>query len=152
MMWDDKVVSVHILTEHHAMKAHWGNGGIAIRILDLSTRWRWAVGFTPRPLYPQGKNSRYPLYSRLSGSQSRSGRGGEEKNSYPLPELEPPIIQPVAQCYTTELSWLRNWCNVHWTLYVKSPYYVHKTEPGMIVLACIYVNELLVAHSVQWRG
>jgi hypothetical protein len=32
------------------------------------------------------------------------GRGGEEKNSQPLPQLEPPIIQPVAKCYTTELS------------------------------------------------
>jgi hypothetical protein len=34
--------------------------------------------------------------------------GGEEKNFQPPPELEPPIIQPVAQCYITELSWLRN--------------------------------------------
>jgi hypothetical protein len=28
------------LSEHHAMKAYCGNGGIAPRILDLSTRWR----------------------------------------------------------------------------------------------------------------
>jgi len=28
--------------------------------------------------------------------QSRSGRGGEEKNSQPLSGLEPPIIQPAA--------------------------------------------------------
>jgi hypothetical protein len=41
---------------------------------------------------------------RLGRAQSRSGRGGEEKNSQPLPGLEPPIIQPVAQRYTTELS------------------------------------------------
>jgi len=27
----------------------------------------------------------YPLDRRLDGSQSRSGRGGEEKNSQPLP-------------------------------------------------------------------
>jgi hypothetical protein len=27
-----------------------------------------------------------------------------EKNSQPLPALEPPIIQPVSQRYTTELS------------------------------------------------
>jgi hypothetical protein len=44
------------------------------------------------------------LDRRLGGSQRRSGRGGEEKNSQPLPGLEPPIIQPVAQRYTTELS------------------------------------------------
>jgi hypothetical protein len=28
------------LTEHYAMKAYWGSGGIAPRILDLGTRWR----------------------------------------------------------------------------------------------------------------
>jgi hypothetical protein len=27
-----------------------------------------------------------------------------QKNSQPLPVLEPPIIQPIAQRYTTELS------------------------------------------------
>jgi len=43
----------------------------------------------------------YALDRRLSGPQSRSGRGGEEKDSQPLPGLEP---QPVAQRYTTELS------------------------------------------------
>jgi hypothetical protein len=44
-----------------------------------------------------------PLDRRLGGSQSWSERG-EEKNSQPLPRLEPPIIQFVAQRYTTELS------------------------------------------------
>jgi hypothetical protein len=42
------------------------------------------------------------LAGRLGGPQSRSGRGGEQKNSQPLPGLEPPIIQR----YTTELSQL----------------------------------------------
>jgi hypothetical protein len=32
-------------------------------------------------LYPQGTNSWYPLDRRLGGPQSRSGRGGDEKNS-----------------------------------------------------------------------
>jgi hypothetical protein len=32
------------------MKAYWGSGGTAPHILDLSTRWRWVVSFTPRPL------------------------------------------------------------------------------------------------------
>jgi hypothetical protein len=44
------------------------------------------------------------LDRRLGRPQNRSGRGGEEKNSQPLPGLEPPIIQPVAQPYTIELS------------------------------------------------
>jgi hypothetical protein len=86
------------------MKAYWGNSGIVPLILDLGTRWRWVVSLTPRPLYPQGKSPRYPLERRLGVPYSRSGRGGEEKNSQPLPELEPPIIQPAAQRYTAELS------------------------------------------------
>jgi hypothetical protein len=28
------------LTEHHAMKAYWGSGGMTTRIVDLGTRWR----------------------------------------------------------------------------------------------------------------
>jgi hypothetical protein len=44
-----------------------------------------------RPLYPQGKSPWYQLDRRLGGPQSRSGRGGEEKNSQPLPGLEPTI-------------------------------------------------------------
>jgi hypothetical protein len=39
---------------------------------------------------PQGKSPCYPLDRRLGGPQSRSGYGGEEKNSQPLPSLEPP--------------------------------------------------------------
>jgi hypothetical protein len=39
---------------------------------------------------PPGKEPWYPLDRRLGGSQSRSGRGGEEKNSQQLPVLEPP--------------------------------------------------------------
>jgi hypothetical protein len=62
------------------------------------------VSFTPRPFYPQGKSPWCTLDRRLCGPQNRSGRGGEEKNSQPLPGLEPLIIQPVAQPYTTELS------------------------------------------------
>jgi hypothetical protein len=43
------------------------------------------------------------LDRRLGGPQSRSRRSGEEKNSQPLPGLEPQIIKPIAQRYTTEL-------------------------------------------------
>jgi hypothetical protein len=50
----------------------------------------------------------HPLDRRLGGPQSRSGRGGEEKNSQPLPGLEPPTIQPVAQRYTAEILILDN--------------------------------------------
>jgi hypothetical protein len=81
-----------------------GSRSIAPRILHLGTRWRWVVSFTARPLYSQRKSPCYQLDRRLGGPQSRSVRSGEEKNSQPLPGLEPPIIQLVTQRYTTELS------------------------------------------------
>jgi hypothetical protein len=49
------------------------------------------VSFTPRPLYPQGKIPRYSLEKWLGGPQNRSGHGGGEKNSQPLPGIEPPM-------------------------------------------------------------
>jgi hypothetical protein len=86
------------------MKAYWGVEVQLHLFFDLGTRWRWVVSVTPRPLYPQGKGPWYPLEWRLGEPQSRSRIGGEEKNSQPLPGFEPPIIQPKAQRYTTELS------------------------------------------------
>jgi hypothetical protein len=50
------------------------------------------VSFTPRPFYPQGKSHCYPLDRGLGGPQSRSGRGGEEKNSQPPPGIESDIL------------------------------------------------------------
>jgi hypothetical protein len=52
---------------------------------------------------PQGKNPWYPLSRKLGGPQSRSGHGSE-KYSQLLPGPEHPIIEPVAQRYTTELA------------------------------------------------
>jgi hypothetical protein len=99
------------------MKAYWGSTGIAPRILDPGTRWRRVVNFTPRLLYSQGNSPWYPLDRMLGGPHSRSGRGGEEKNSQHLSVLEPPIIQYVAQRYTTELSRL----TVQHNQYIKWP-------------------------------
>jgi hypothetical protein len=102
------------------MEAYWGSGGIAPCSLDLCTRWRWVFSFTPRPLYTQRKCSWYPLDRRLGGPQSRSERSGEEKNSQPMSGLRSPIIQPIAQRYTTELYctkrfWmLRTKTQLHW--------------------------------------
>jgi hypothetical protein len=61
------------------MKTYWGNVGID----GLS-------GFTLRPLYPQNENNpRHSLDGRRMGrQQSRSGRGGEEKNSQSLTGIE----------------------------------------------------------------
>jgi hypothetical protein len=49
------------------------------------------------------------LDKKQGGPQSRSGHSGKEKNSQPLQGQEPPLIQPVAQLYTVELSGLLTW-------------------------------------------
>jgi hypothetical protein len=71
------------------MKKYWG-GGIAPRILDPGTSWRWVVSFTLRPLYSLVKIPRYVFDRRLGGPQSRSGRDGEEKNSQSPQGIELP--------------------------------------------------------------
>jgi hypothetical protein len=48
---------------------------------------------------PQGNHPRYPLDRRLSGSQSLSGRFGEETNLAPAGNRTP-AVQPVARRYT----------------------------------------------------
>jgi hypothetical protein len=65
------------LTKHHAMKTYWGSGGVALRIINIGTRWRRVASFTLRSLYLG-----YPLDRKLGGPQSRSGRGGEEWVSF----------------------------------------------------------------------
>jgi hypothetical protein len=60
----------------------------------------------PQPLYPQGKSPWYPLDRRLGEPQSWSGHGGEEKNSQPLPGLEPLIIQNVAHKFLKKKNYI----------------------------------------------
>jgi hypothetical protein len=93
---------------------------------------------------PPGKSPWYPLGRRLVGPQSRSGCGGEEKNSQPLPGLEPTIIQVVVLRYTTELSrillprgrlerkWEGNIMMNHksWTIFKFIKMFMVSTSPG----------------------
>jgi hypothetical protein len=53
---------------------------------------------------PPGKSPWYPSDRMLDGSEIQYGSGGVEKNFQPLPGLEPPIIQPVAQRHTSSSS------------------------------------------------
>jgi hypothetical protein len=53
-----KVCPYGLLIKHHAMKTY-GRVRYSSIILDLGTRWRWVVRFTPRTLFPQGKSPRY---------------------------------------------------------------------------------------------
>jgi len=56
--------------------------------MDLSNQLHAPAALTP------GEEPLYPLYRRLDGPQSRSGRGEEENNSQPLPAFEPRSSSP----------------------------------------------------------
>jgi hypothetical protein len=80
---------------------------------------------------PQGKSPWYPLDRSLGGPQSRHGCDGEEKNSQSLQGLEPPIIQPVAQCYTTELP--LNLFSAYWNEKMVMNCEVERSEEEIVV-------------------
>jgi hypothetical protein len=63
------------------MKTYWGSGSMDPSILDLGTRWRWVVSFTPRPLYPQGNIPR-KMENEKQGRNKEINRGQKEKNGF----------------------------------------------------------------------
>jgi hypothetical protein len=106
----DTPSSLSCLVKDYAMKTkttYWGSGCVTPCIFNLGTRWRWAVSFMPRPIYPQGNSPQYLLDRRLGGPQSRSGCGTETKNFQPPPEIEPRSSSPWPVAIPTELSRLR---------------------------------------------
>ena len=65
----------------HALKAYGGRRGIAPLILNLGTRWRWVVSFTPLPICrPPWKETCFPTSRKLSVPQNRSGSFVEQKS------------------------------------------------------------------------
>jgi len=52
------------------------------------------MSFTYRPSYPRRKSVGYPVDRRLGGPQRRSGCGGEDKKSLPLPGIKPRTSSP----------------------------------------------------------
>ena len=47
---EDRCVYKRKTVPVYAVNAYRGSGGVASPILNLGTRWRWVVSFTPRPL------------------------------------------------------------------------------------------------------
>jgi hypothetical protein len=88
------------VNEHNAMKAYWGSGYIAPRILDLGTRWRWVASFTARSLYPQKRAPATYWIRGWVGPRAGLDAMVKRKNSQPLPEFEPPIIKLETSRYT----------------------------------------------------
>jgi hypothetical protein len=64
-----------------------GYWGYSSTSLDIGSRWRWMISFTPRVLYSRKMNPRYP-YRMLVGHRSRFR---EEKNLMFLPGRNPAV-------------------------------------------------------------
>jgi hypothetical protein len=81
----------------------------------------------------------------MGGPQRQSGRGGE-KNFQLLPGLEPPIIQPVAQRYTTDLTRLLYYYSCFIKTCLNSSFMTAKTLQvwhltiWILLLCLIYTN------------
>ena len=82
--------------------------------VQLDTRCKSAVSFTPRLSYSQGKIIWYQVYGKMGGPQSRARDFAERSNYLTFPGNEPwflrrPASRPVT--ILTELSWLRSTVN-----------------------------------------
>jgi hypothetical protein len=105
MKGKSEVVPAIFLTEHHSMKVYWGSGGIAPRILDLGTKRRWVVSFTPRLLYPRERTSR--SHCRGGWVGPTAGLDAVVKKKIPSPYRTWTRYHPAhTQRYTAELAQL----------------------------------------------
>jgi hypothetical protein len=77
-----------VLINHYNVKAC-GRVAFTSIILDFRSRWTKVVSFTPWKIYSLGNIPQYPLNRRLGGSQSLFGGCDVEKNTLPLPGIEP---------------------------------------------------------------
>jgi len=77
------------------MKAHSENGDKAPHILNISTRWRQAISFTPQPLSPRVKKKKKLQYL----PQSWSRHHGDNKNPS-LTGNQTPTAELIASCFT----------------------------------------------------
>jgi hypothetical protein len=79
------------------MKTYCGSGGSAACILNLGTKWKWDLSFTPRTLYLRGKNPRYQLDTGLAGPRADLEAMAKRKYSIIAPaENWAPVVQPAA--------------------------------------------------------
>jgi hypothetical protein len=105
------------LTKHHAMNTYWRSGGIAPRILNLSTRWRWMVSFMPVRFTPRERapgtrwiwgwveGKKFPLFS-LPGIEPQSSR------PYPNRYADWATLEKQGGKVWTEFMWL--WLGPSW--------------------------------------
>jgi hypothetical protein len=99
--------------------------------LDLGTSWRWVDSFTPRPLYPTGKQFLVLIGYEAGWTPEPVWTMQRSENSWPYRDSnsDPSVIQSVASCYTAYTIpvpiiyayiyiyvWAINWPVLFWEL------------------------------------
>jgi hypothetical protein len=147
------------LIKYYAMKTHpvfnrrheetWVSGGIAPRILNLRTKWRWVVSLTPRPLYSREKSYRYPLDRRLGGPRTQYGRCGPKKKNHHWPRGESNPAQPSRSWVTilTELFRLLQTERYSAITYSICP----SKHPSITSTVCLSIRLSIYLHNFIWQ-
>jgi len=91
-----KCILVQALRLCTGRTAHEGIRGIALLFLEHGIRWGEGSASRPDRSLPPEK-ARHPLYTRLGGTQNRSG---QVRKISPPPGLDPRTVQAVASRYT----------------------------------------------------
>jgi hypothetical protein len=86
--WSSNSRNVKMKLSLCTQRRYVGSGGIARLILNLDTKWTWAINFTPRSLHPHG-SPRHQLNRRISEPQSWSGHFERERCLFSLPGIDP---------------------------------------------------------------
>jgi hypothetical protein len=92
---------VVLTLKSYAMKTYGGVDGIVPLILTSALDGDAWSASRSLPLYPQENSLRHPLHRKLKGTESRSGRYGEQKNLLPLSEMEPRLLDRAVSSLVT---------------------------------------------------
>jgi hypothetical protein len=95
-------LSLLFITEHHAIKAYWGSGGIFQCMLDIGTRRNGQLHISAAN--PRERAPGIHCIGGWVGPRAGLDAVVRRKISSPYRNSNPPIMQPVAQRYTTKLS------------------------------------------------
>jgi hypothetical protein len=134
------------------MKAYGGGGCIDPHFLDLGTSWRWAVSFTPRPLYPR---ERAPGTHCIGGwVDPRAGLDMAKWKFLTLPGIEPrPLSRPARSQSLYRLRYPGSMCSLNIYQYYIFYVIVHRTRRGIILFEIYSCNKSwFKLHRIKYRS
>jgi hypothetical protein len=128
-----------------------GEWRFSSNILNLFTRWKWVISFSPLQLYPHGQSLSYPLDTRLGRPHSQSQRYGKSLCSCRESKYVTSTFQPIAWSLHRlknsgdNLTFSKAGYNIaRWKFNGK---YLYLLPPA----TCHYTQQSAYVQSVKWR-